>query len=480
MRFLLKTDCLGFRSDICDVVRLFYPDAEITLEDPYDFIIEHICIYENGTQTDTWTLSEDGVGVLRRNTRVSRGVEGDALTVKRLRKRAVKMALYELLKAHTGRRLPWGSLTGIRPTAVAYELMEHGGQIEDLTRIFDVSEEKTEIVRRILRLQRGLVEYEDDALDVYIGIPFCRTRCSYCSFAAVEIGRYAACASPYMDALEKEMRFTATLAAELRKRIRAVYIGGGTPTALDEPLFDRLMKLTAELFVSDGVEFTVEAGRPDTITAGKLTSMRAAGVGRVSINPQTMNDATLARVGRAHTAEDICRCFVAARELFPVINMDLIAGLPGENAGDFAATLKAVGELAPDNLTVHTLALKKGSALRQREEAYPPADEVERMLALAADFTVENGYEPYYLYRQKYMTGNFENVGYTRPGAVCRYNIDIMEETTSIAALGAGAISKRVYPTGGRIERSPDLRDVRLYIDGVDEMNERKRRLFTD
>jgi oxygen-independent coproporphyrinogen-3 oxidase len=258
-----------------------------------------------------------------------------------------------------------------------------------------------------------------------------------------------------------------------------VYIGGGTPTALDQPGFARLMERTCVLFPG-GYEFTVEAGRPDTITRGKLQTLLDFGVTRISINPQTMNDKTLARIGRDHTAEQTIRAFLLARDMgFANINMDVIAGLPGEGVEDFARTMQGILRLEPDSLTVHTLAIKRSSRLNLEGAALPDGNAAARMVLLGEEAAQAMGMTPYYLYRQKYMAGQQQNVGYARPGAACLYNVDIMEENTSILACGAGAISKRVFPDRElRIERAPNVSNVAVYVSRVKDMMERKAGLF--
>ena len=406
----------------------------------------------------------------------------DTLTRVRLQKRLCKLTLYDLCKALSGQRPPWGSLTGIRPTRLLYEKLAHGLSLAEgaaeLTRQFDVTPEKANLLARIVGVQQTLPPPSPAEADVYISIPFCRTRCAYCSFPGEALGKGRQVA-PYLAALFAEMTATAELMLERGLTLRALYIGGGTPTALGETDFAALMAHTAACFPHP-FEHTVEAGRPDTITEKKLNAMLAHGATRVSVNPQTMNDATLRRIGRDHTAAQTEEAFFLARKLgFANINMDVIAGLPGETPADFERTMARIAALAPDSLTVHTLAIKRSSRLHLEGAALPPAADVAAMVAMGEQTAGALGMEPYYLYRQKYMAGQQQNVGYAKTGAACLYNVDIMEETNAILACGAGAISKRVFADRElRIERAPNVTNVAVYIDRIDELIARKRALF--
>ena len=316
------------------------------------------------------------------------------------------------------------------------------------------------------------------ACDVYIGIPFCTTRCAYCSFSSGEIGD-GRLVEPYLAALLHEIEACAEMAREMGLHIRVGYIGGGTPSSLTTPQLDRLLAHVERHFGALS-EFTVEAGRPDTLDAQKLRMLHDHPVTRISINPQTMNDATLARIGRAHTAKQTVEAYELARSIgFDDINMDVIAALPGEDYAMFAHTLAEIRRLRPESLTVHTLAIKRSSRLH--EEKYAQAEQdVARMVALGRQTAHDMGMRAYYLYRQKYMAENLENVGYALPGRFCRYNIDNMEETTSILALGAGGISKCVMREEEKILRAPNIANIEQYIDRVDEMIERKRVVFAE
>ena len=395
-------------------------------------------------------------------------------------KAAFKHFLYETLCAETKMTLPWGNLTGIRPTKLAMELIERGASGEDVVLFLQkehyVSPEKAALCLDIAMREKSILEQLDgeNGYSLYIGIPFCPTTCLYCSFTSYPVSVWEKRMDEYLDCLCREIDYVRE--AFVGKAPETLYIGGGTPTSLSPERLERLLHKLEETFPIKGLkEFTVEAGRADSITREKLQVIKRHHVTRISVNPQTMKEETLRIIGRRHTAAQVREAFIMAREEgFDNINMDLILGLPGENAEDVARTIGAVKKLAPDSLTVHSLALKRASRLNQWIEE----NGIETM-AIAAAGAKEMGMEPYYLYRQKNMSGNFENTGYAKPGKNGIYNILIMEEKQTILALGAGSISKRVYPDG-RIERCENVKDVALYIEKIDEMIERKRRLLTD
>ena len=476
----LVTDAPQFFSDLGDVLRLFYGDVQVSLTEGSP-IFEHRFTEGSGQWTDEWTSQG-------KTSRLSqRAADGTALEVKRLRKRQVKLALYNLLKNLTGRRPPWGSLTGIRPTRLLYEGMEAGLTLDEAVRhvtdAYDVTEEKAALLGEIARMQAGIREAAPDQFDLYVGIPFCRTRCSYCSFSAGEIGN-GKLVQPYVAALLKEIGLCRALMEEKGVRLRAGYVGGGTPTAIPCKDLERILEAAQSAFPG-AVEWTVEAGRPDTIDGEKLRMLKAHGVGRISVNPQTFNDDTLRRIGRAHTGAETLAAYELARSLgFDDINMDVIAALPGEGVSDFAHTLDVIESLAPDSVTVHSLAIKRSSRLHEslvvagNGYGQIEAEGAGEMIDLARTRLMAGGWRPYYLYRQKYMAGNLENVGYAKPGKACLYNIGNMEETVSVLALGAGAITKWLFDPKDRdlrIERAPNVRNIEEYIARVDEMVERKR-----
>lgn len=407
----------------------------------------------------------------------------DGLLRRRTLRRLMKQTFYDLLKEVTGVHPPWGSLTGIRPTTMIYEQLRAGATLaqagEHVERLYDVTPEKSALLQDIVAVQQTLPLPSSDQMDVYIGIPFCRTRCAYCSFLSGEIGRGKQ-VPPYLEALQREMEAGAEAMARWGKRLRAVYVGGGTPTALEEEEFGRLMETMARLF-PDPAELTVEAGRPDSLTPGKLQAIWGAGARRISINPQTMNDETLRRIGRDHTVQQVVDAYGWARAAgFRHINMDVIAGLPGEALADFQHTMEGARQLRPESLTVHTLAIKRSSMLHLQGFAHGEGSPAEGMVSMGRETAYSMGMKPYYVYRQKNMAGGQENAGYALPGHACLYNVDIMEETTHILAFGAGGISKRIYPRMGRIERAPNVSNIEEYTSRVEEMIRRKELLFAD
>ena len=472
----LITDAPEFFSDLGAVLRLFYGDVQISLTEG-NTVFEHHFTDADGQWTDRW-LSGGKESVLSRPV-----FDGTPVEVKRLRKRQVKLALYNLLKALTGLTPPWGSLTGIRPTRLLYEAVEAGESLEAAVKYvqdaYDVSPDRAALLGEIARMQDGIREARADQFDLYIGIPFCRTRCSYCSFSAGEIGDGRR-VGPYVEALLHEIELCRDMMAEAGMTLRAGYVGGGTPTAIPCADLEKILIAAQEAFPT-AVEWTVEAGRPDTIDEEKLRMLRERGIGRISVNPQTFNDETLKRIGRAHTGAETLEAFALARRLgFDDINMDVIAALPGETVEDFRRTLAVIRGLRPESVTVHSLAIKRSSRLHEQltiagGHTQIGAEGAAEMIAEARETLMADGYRPYYLYRQKYMAGNLENVGYALPGKACLYNIGNMEETVSVLALGAGAISKWLFDRALRIERAPNVRNIDEYIARVDEMVQRKR-----
>lgn len=400
-------------------------------------------------------------------------------------KNRLKQSLYQMLKEYTGQELPWGTLTGIRPTKIPMAMLEEGKSKEEIRRYmketYYASDIKTDlsidIAERELELLKK-IDYEN-GYSLYIGIPFCPSICLYCSFSSSPIGMWKDKVEEYLDALEKEIAYTAESCKD--KVLNTIYIGGGTPTTLTAEQLDRLLTKVEESFDFSGLlEYTVEAGRPDSITREKLAVLRKHDISRISINPQTMKQETLDFIGRHHTVQQTVESFNMARELgFDNINMDLIVGLPEERIEDVRETMEQIKKLNPDNLTVHSLAIKRAAKLRMFRDEHADMHIYNswETIDMTAEYAKEMGMEPYYLYRQKNMAGNFENVGYATPGKAGIYNILIMEEKQSIMALGAGASTKYVLDHGKRIERVENVKDIKNYLERIDEMIDRKRKM---
>lgn len=419
--------------------------------------------------------------------------EKDGLSKKELHE-AFKCTLYTKLSAQLNKTLPWGYLTGVRPSKIAYTLLEKGADreqiLEEFTKKHLVSEKKAQLALQVAQTEKSILEKMDykNGYSLYIGIPFCPTTCLYCSFTSYSLAAYQSKVQPYLEALLKEMKYVSE--AMRGRRLDTVYFGGGTPTTLSAGQLDMLLtELERQFDLSACRELTVEAGRPDSITYEKLCVLKAHHVDRISINPQTMNQQTLDLIGRRHTVEQIEEAFaLAGKAGLDNINMDMILGLPGENKEMVQHTLEKIKALAPESLTVHSLAIKRAAALNIWREKYLDLqmDNSDEIVSMAADYAHQMGHQPYYMYRQKNMAGNFENVGYSKPGLECIYNILIMEEKQTIIAMGAGASTKIVFQNeteggqAGRIERIENVKDVTNYIQRIDEMIERKRKFFSE
>ena len=396
---------------------------------------------------------------------------------------AVCRFLYRLFEKYAGRSLPWGMLTGIRPTKIIMKWMEQESDPAKLEQRFQetylADPQKTNLCRRVAQKEKVLLESRpfEKEYSLYIGIPFCPTTCLYCSFTSFPVSRFGDRMRAYLDALYKELAFVAKHHRE--KKLTTIYIGGGTPTALDEECLLKLMNMIHELFpVEEIEEFTVESGRPDSITKEKFRILKEAGVTRISINPQTMHQETLDLIGRAHTVEQTKEAFLLARECgFDNINMDIITGLPGESLSHVHETLDEIFKLRPESLTVHSLAIKRAAHLNIEMEKYQGMvkGSTNEMLRLVDEYASNMGMEAYYMYRQKNIPGNLENIGYCVPGKECLYNILIMEEKQDIISCGAGASSKYVFEQG-RIERTENVKNLDHYINRIDEMIDRKRK----
>ncbi len=378
---------------------------------------------------------------------------------------------------------PWGEISGIRPVKIIRTMLKNGKTEQEAEEFFKlqhkVSSEKTKLSLQIARLEMNILkDINENDICLYIGIPFCKTRCLYCSFVTNTASNSAHLIQPFVEALVKEIQYTSEIVKQMGSRVVSLYIGGGTPTTLSPEQLNAIITQCKKWFdLSALKEFTVEAGRPDTIDEPKLVALKNFGVTRISINPQTMNDKTLKLIGRQHSANEIIDSFNLARNLgFDNINMDIIAGLPGEDLIDFIHTLKEVEALNPESITVHTMSIKRGSKLHETLGDYALTDGkiVASMVDYALDYICKHNKKPYYLYRQKNILGNLENVGYSKSGYECLYNIMIMEETSTIISLGAGGVTKTVNPKNDRIERIFNVKETSEYVSRIDEMCRRK------
>ena len=419
------------------------------------------------------------LGVNGKTARASEKGDVSLLTEKRERdrecQRIIKLAFYHAAMEIVGEKPVWGALTGIRPGTIVTRLLEKGvsdaDALEKMEKGYFVSPERARLcldtAKASLRTERELAEGD---IALYVGIPFCPTRCAYCSFVSQSVEKSMGMIPAFLEALHREIAATAQTARRLGLRPVAVYIGGGTPTTLSANELSALLGWLREEFdLSHVREFCVEAGRPDTVTEDKLRAL--SGVTRVSINPQSMSDEVLRAIGRRHTAEDIRQAYALTRKIFPCeVNMDLIAGLPADTPDSFESTVREVLEMAPENVTVHTLALKKGSRITEEDTARPGRREVGLMLDTAGALLTRSDYRPFYLYRQKFMSGGFENVGWSKPGCESLYNILIMEELCTILAMGGGGSTKLVDRSSGRIERIFDPKFPKEYTENIEKI----------
>lgn len=397
----------------------------------------------------------------------------------------LKRWIYRVLRELTGYESPWGCMTGIRPAKIVNTLTAEGLSEAEIRRHFRdfyyTAPEKADLAIETARVQAPFLRPQDGVVDFYANIPFCPSRCLYCSFTSNSIVKYKKVVDRYLDAMEEELKAAAKMVRAMGVRIGNLYLGGGTPTSLSETQFYRYMEMFRNHLDLETVqEFSLEAGRPDSITAAKLEAAKAAGVTRISINPQTMNDETLKRIGRNHTAEQVETAFYLAREKgFENINMDIIAGLPYETEAMFRYTLDCIARLGPEGMTVHTLSIKRAANLRDDWESREALNMslAGKMVSAAGICAGKMGMRPFYMYRQKNMLGNHENVSYCKPGFESPYNIHIMEEDRTIIAVGAGAVTKAVFPDN-RIERVFNVKSVEDYLARMPEMIERKRALL--
>ena len=431
----------------------------------------------------TWLSAVTTITIGEKTSRAVRRLQASHETV-RLRRQALQQSLYEAALPHLAAKPAWGALAGVRPTKITTKHLLEGGTPASADRllreVYFVTPQRRQLAvdcSQATVQAHGLLQPQD--ISLYIGIPFCPTRCTYCSFVSRSIGKRTELLDPYLEALYKELQVTGQLLAASGKTVRSIYIGGGTPTTLSSAQLAKLLDTVyASMDLRRCLEFTVEGGRPDTLDKEKLQVIFDHGADRMSINPQTMQDPVLRACGRPHTAADVVRSFREAEAAgFKDINMDLIAGLPADTPEGFCDSLDRVAALRPANITVHTLALKKGADLFERQVTLPSAEEVTQMVTYANETLRKLGYKPYYLYRQKYMSGSFENVGWSRDDRHCLYNIYMMEELHTIVSLGGGGMNKVNLPDG-TLQRFHNPKFPEQYISQLDSVLQQKEELF--
>mgnify|MGYP001564586612 CR=1 FL=1 len=461
---------LKYRYDIYHIVNVFYfaEKLEFTSEQESSLKIE---------------INLDSIVINGNLKKFSKDLD---LTVKE----QIKKAVFEYLSKKTETMHPWGTLIGIRPSKIALELINEGKSDDEIIKFFYehfyASKQKAELCIKIAEFEKKLVNSVEQKISVYIGMPFCPTRCIYCSFTSNPIGKCKKIVEPYIAALEREIIAVAKYIKKSKLKLQCVYFGGGTPTSINDDQFKSLMDFIYKtlIFGNDIEEFTVECGRPDSITVSKLEAMKKNKVDRISINPQTMNDDTLKLIGRTHSVSDVIEKFELARSLgFDDINMDIIVGLPGETSIHIQNTCLAIEKLKPDSITAHGLSIKRGSQMHEemlKNKLFKIASQEELidMYGQTTKLAEKLSMHPYYMYRQKNMVANMENVGYCVEGKEGIYNIQMIEERQSIAACGAGGVSKIVFLKENRIERQFNVKDVREYLSRADEMIEKKSELF--
>lgn len=460
MEIKIKLNNMKYRYDVYQMFNIYFPLDEIKFLDDGDYIVNIL----DGK-------IEFKYGEYYNESKILENIKED-----------IKKLVFSSLKELTKEEYPWGILVGIRPSKIALKYLEEGKTEEEIIRIFEIkhlaSKKKAKLCIEIAKTEEKFVNKESNSIAIYIGMAFCPTRCFYCSFAANPIVGNKKLVNPYLQALIKEISAMKKYVNDRKLNIESVYFGGGTPTAVNNEEFEDVMKEVYEAFVKDKnlKEFTVECGRPDSITSEKLQTMKTYDVTRISINPQTMNDDTLKMIGRGHTSAQVIEKFNLARSMgFNDINMDMIIGLPGEGIKEVLHTKNEILKLKPDSLTVHGLSLKRASILYEnfilkKGIQVKKQEELAQMYEESRILAQELGLHPYYMYRQKNMVGNMENLGYSRKGAECIYNIEMIEDKQTIIALGADAVSKVVFLNENRIERFANIKDIKEYCNRIDEM----------
>ncbi len=463
----IKTNLTEYENEFNEIIRLFFP--------PFKENENHYISIEYNNKINLVKID---------NKEYKFEYNHDENDKKQL-KNGAKLALYEAMSKHFEKSFEWGDITGVRPTKIAYDLLEKDVPEhllkETLMKDYKLHENKAKLLKEVIANQKCIIKNEK-LIDIFINIPICPTRCRYCSFISSVYEQVKDKIPNYIDALLKEINYVKKLIIEKSFIVRSIYVGGGTPSVLSAEQLDTILSELAY----PSVEFTVEAGRPDTITREKLEVLMKNHVTRICINPQTFSDKTLKLIGRKHTVKEIIKAYSMALDFGFDVNFDLIAGLPGEKLPTFKKSINSAIEMSPTNITVHTLALKRGSTMTEDaiknnvDCEFEPAseEEVKKMIDYAHSTLMEEGYKPYYLYKQKNTPLGLENVGFTQKGHPCIFNIDSMEDTCSILACGANAISKRIFPYNNRIERCANVKFIDDYISRVDEMIKRKKELF--
>ncbi len=469
MNVRLITSLDNYMREADEIIRAFSPYI-IIAEDSLDYV-----------SLSTTTEGNKLVGIIASSLFDTEYVNytDDSLTEMEFKRRAKKLyknTLYRIISQLLNVHLPYGSLTGVRPTKLLYEVKRLGLSPSYLTDNYFVDPKKSLLLNNVIDNQRGIYSTDDNRIDIFLNIPFCPTRCTYCSFISTEYKRIVKRIDQYVTAVKREIDLAKSIISNRGNTIASIYVGGGTPSVLDA---DNLKEILTGL---SGLasEFTVECGRPDTITDQKASVLSDLGVTRVSINPQTFFDSTLETIGRRHTVEDFYRAYDIFSSYDFCKNIDLIAGLPDETTEMFVASLNNAIALNPDNITVHSLSLKRGAKLTEQGEKKSSFGRVGEMLDYAHDVLPKHGYGAYYLYRQKNCSDNLENTGYAKRGTECVYNVDIMEDTTSIIGLGAGAMSKLVSNQANRIERYSTPKGLEEYLDRIDEIMAKKEAFFNE
>ncbi|SDK55853.1 coproporphyrinogen dehydrogenase HemZ [Natronincola ferrireducens] len=482
-----------YQYEVKELLKLFYTVEDIEIIQPLQKSFHETMIQTAKNTIISKFLTEENRGTVitegnfrgkKQKIETSFLLENNILDTRKKAKQAIKSSMFQLLTKEKDKNLPWGFLTGIRPTKIVHELMEKDLSDEEilgvLTEEYFIVEEKALLLLGIAKTEHQYVyPIDENKVSLYISIPFCPTRCVYCSFPSNPLNKFEEYVPQYVEALCQEIVGVGEMLSKMGKEVETLYIGGGTPTTLKvEEFFQLFHTIFASFDLKNLKEFTVEAGRPDTIDKKKLVFLKNSGVTRISINPQTMNDCTLQKIGRKHSAKEIVEAYQLAKDVgFENINMDIIIGLPGENPDMVCHTMEEIKKLSPNNLTVHTLAIKNASKLKEDQyHTKIEEDHIMKMLEITAEYAREMGLKPYYMYRQKHMVGNLENIGYAKPGYECIYNIQIMEEKQTIIAMGAGAVSKIVFPKENRLERVPNVKNLEQYLNRAEEMIERKKK----